>query len=211
MAFIWILLLSFIFILFVYILGGLPSTTTLGNGSDLNNFYKDGATYLVANAGVAATLINKPTELNSSALMFVRQSYPELSVNQIILAGGKFYLRSGNSSSGVWGNWMTLSYDVPTFYKNYSNINDLYSVINGMFGVGELNDVNANDITKNCIGSVSIGDQALTMNYPLGYGFIIHLDSKGYFGKVQIFISNDAKQIWTRRSTTTWSSWSRII
>lgn len=63
------------------------------------------------------------------------------------MANGILYTRTGNESSHEWSTWKTYSFDIPSFYKNYSDLASLASALGVHFGLSIMNVTLAADET----------------------------------------------------------------
>lgn len=49
---------------------------------------------------------------------------------------GSVSTKTRTKSNGTWGNWETVSTDIPTFYKDYANLSSLANALGGLIYVG---------------------------------------------------------------------------
>ena len=110
------------------VLGG--QTVSLQRGTDLDSLRTPNK-YTCADGSTSNTILNKPSNVAYGFLLEVKP-FPNAPSNvvQILWAdGGRMFSRTYDNG---WSNWLTYSYDIPDFYKSYS---DLASLANAL-GVG---------------------------------------------------------------------------
>ena len=105
-------------------------TVSLQRGTDLDSLRTPNK-YTCSDGSTSGTILNKPSNVLYGFLLEVKPcpNAPSTVVQILWADGGRMFSRTYDNG---WSNWLTYSYDIPDFYKSYS---DLASLANAL-GVG---------------------------------------------------------------------------
>lgn len=137
----WFDISIFIFIKFI-ILGGQYKSLDANIEPDLDNYLNNG--YYETTGFSASLFQHAPSGINDSneAILRVRRIYEQSSlVEQVLFVNNecRYYVRSKRN---FWGDWKEMTMDMPSFYKNYSDLASLASAIGGLMYIGYRDDAN---------------------------------------------------------------------
>ena len=205
LAFIWILLLSFIFILFVCILGGIVPNKS---NTDLNNLKTNGfyQTYSCTNAPSNYGMTRVFTKQGDVRQVFMQVYHPDISIGITPVT----YVR--NYANNTWSDWAEVAINVPSFYKNYNSLDALISALGVKI---ETSATNIDTSTALFVVTSNMNSYWTTSGELPGVAkstaaFIINLTYSQSFS-MQLALNYDDRKLYTRAKTSSgWTAWSSL-
>ena len=163
-------------------------TVSLQRGTDLDSLRTPNK-YTCSDGPTSGTILNKPSNVLYGFLLEVKPCTNDTSnVVQILWAdGGRMFSRTYDNG---WSNWLTYSYDIPDFYKSYSDLDYLANALGVIQNKNIQQEKDLNNIFDIGFYLIRI-DDGNYINKPIGagnYGALVVFACGNY--KLQVWIED---------------------